>query len=202
MRIHGNPKGREIPLTMIRPHLENIPEATLPAPYRIRPFQSGDEKHWAFIEWKAGEFPDQASAERHFQREFGQHADEMHDRCFLLEDGQGLAIGTTTAWYNTLQGEPFGRIHWVAIIPEHQGRGLAKPLLSHAMKRLARTHNKAYLTTQTTSWKAIQMYLQFGFEPWMIKETCREGWIMMEKWLQRRLLGISKVSLEGRNDER
>ena len=28
-----------------------------------------------------------------------------------------------------------------------------------------RNHEKAYLTSQTTSWKAINMYLDFGFRP-------------------------------------
>lgn len=188
MHIIGNPKVAEIPLTMIRPHLQGIPDVALPAPYRIRSFRPGDEHLWAAIEWRAGEFPSQEQAELHFNREFGKHLDEMQLRCFILEDGPGTAVGTTTAWYNTLRGEPYGRIHWVAIVPEHQGRGLAKPLLSHAMKRLADFHDRAYLTTQTTSWKAIQMYLQFGFEPWVVEESCREGWAMMEELLQRKLL--------------
>ncbi|GIP35046.1 GNAT family N-acetyltransferase [Paenibacillus sp. J2TS4] len=187
MRVEGEASLVNIPLSMHRPHLLNIPNYTVPSPYRIRPFRSGDEEHWAAIEWKAGEFPSQDEARLHYANEFGEHSDEMELRCFLLEDGAGSALGTTTAWYKSLQGKIYGRIHWVAIVPEHQGRGLAKPLLASAMKRLADFHDKAYLTTQTTSWKAIGMYLQFGFEPWIVRPSCKDGWAWMEEQLQRKI---------------
>lgn len=60
----------------------------------------------------------------------------MTERCLFIENEHGEAIATTTAWYGDLRGKVEGRIHWVGVIPEYQGRGLAKPLLSEAMKTL------------------------------------------------------------------
>ena len=58
-----------------------------------------------------------------------------------------------------------GRIHWVGIIPAFQGQGLSKPLLSAALARLTLDYRRAYLTTETTSYREINLYLSFGFMP-------------------------------------
>ena len=125
-----------------------------------------------------------------FHKEFGPYLDEMSERCLFIENDQGEAIATTTAWVGDLKGdgELSGRIHWVGVVPEYQGRKLSKPLLSAAMKILARHHSKAYLTSQTTSYQAINMYLNFGFEPYLTEPSCQEAWDLMEETLQRKIL--------------
>jgi len=102
-----------------------------------------------------------------FEKEFGSYRDEMEERCFfIVHKENGRVIGTATAWYNNdFKGERYGRVHWVGIHPDFQGKKLAKPLLAVVMMCLAKHHDKAYLTSQTTSYKAINMYLDFGFAP-------------------------------------
>ncbi|GIP30347.1 N-acetyltransferase [Paenibacillus sp. J23TS9] len=179
---------KRIPLTMIRPDLGNIPQYTFPSPYRVRNYQPGDEGIWAEIEASVGEFADVDAALKHFNKEFGSHTHEMESRCLFIENGNGEAIGTTTAWYGALQGEEkIGRIHWVAIRPEYQGQKLAKPLLGAALQVLAGYHPRAYLTTQTTSYQAINMYLNFGFEPLLTTPECMEGWSLLESVLKRKI---------------
>ncbi|MDF2716699.1 MAG: hypothetical protein K0R28_3624, partial [Paenibacillus sp.] len=136
------------------------------------------------IEHAVDEFKSTEAAMRRFTEEFAPHIAEMEKRCLFVIDAQGLPIGTTTAWYGLLNGNRIGRIHWVAVIPEHQGKKLSKPLLSAALRTLAQFHEQAYLTTQTTSYKAVGMYLNYGFEPVMQTPECTEGW----KWIGR-LLG-------------
>src|SRR5699024_11960785 len=128
---------------------------------------SGDENIWANIETRVDEFDSEAAALERFGREFGEHIYEMGDRCFFLMNPRGEAVGTATAWYGDLEGDGNvrGRIHWVGIVPEYQGRGLSKPLLGKAMAILAGFHDAAYLTSQTTSWQAGKKYLGFGFRP-------------------------------------
>lgn len=58
-----------------------------------------------------------------------------------------------------------GRLHWLAIHPDWQGRGLAKPLISAALTLLAQHHDSAYLMTQIERQAAIHLYQKFGFEP-------------------------------------
>src|SRR5699024_8980243 len=124
-------------------------------------FQAGDQINWARIETQAGEFQNEKSALEHFKKEFGPYQYELKKRCLFIETNDGEKIGTTTAWFGQLKEDEniYGRIHWVGIVPDHQGKKLAKPLLSHALKVLAQFHDKAYLTSQTTSYQAVNMYL-------------------------------------------
>ena len=177
-----------IPLTMVRDHLDHLPSFVCPAGYAIRTFRPGDAEHWARVEALAGEFASQDEALREFHEEFDPRSSELEDRCFLLEDSQGVVIGTAMAWDGDLAGELRGRVHWVGIVPAYQGRGLAKPLLSTVLERLARDHRAAFLTTQTTSYRAVNLYLNFGFVPYQADAAGTEGWRMMEEILRRRIL--------------
>jgi GNAT superfamily N-acetyltransferase len=52
----------------------------------------------------------------------------------------------------------------VAILPDYQGRGLSKPLLSQALRRLWELgHTRAYLTTSAERMVALRLYERFGF---------------------------------------
>jgi GNAT superfamily N-acetyltransferase len=174
---------------MIRGNLENLPAIVMPRGYSVRQFREEDRSLWADIETSVGEFPDKERALARFSVEFGPHLDDMKERCLILTDSSGRGVGTTTAWYNEdfLSGE-YGRIHWVAVRPESQGQGLGKALVASALKLMTRWHGKAYLTTQTTSWIAIQMYLDFGFRPFITKVDEEEGWELLRSKIASPLL--------------
>lgn len=179
---------KHISLAMHREHLHDIPEAPLLDGYSIRMYQDGDEQAWADIETLAGEFPNREAAQERFNREFGSYLEEMKLRCLFLVNPSGRLVGTTTAWRGNTLGDLQGRIHWVGIIPEEQGKKLANPLLTQALRVLADLqHESAYLTTQTTSWPAVSMYLKYGFKPYRNSDTCAEGWALIEQQLGRRV---------------
>jgi GNAT superfamily N-acetyltransferase len=166
-----------IPVTMVRDDLENLPSFELPAGYRIRTFRSGEENVWSEIETAAGEFQNMDVALNAFNVNFGEDVEAMLSRGFFVETDGGLAVGTATAWYNpSFLGRDYGRVHWVGIRPDHQGRGLAKPLVGAVMKRLAESHERAYLKTFNTRIPAIKVYLDFGFVPLMMTPQCEEAW--------------------------
>ncbi|MDH7601884.1 MAG: GNAT family N-acetyltransferase [Armatimonadota bacterium] len=167
-----------IAVWMIRESLENIPEYPLPAGYGFRTFHRGDERVWAEIQARAGNFESVDKALEHFEHEFSNSLPEFERRClFLIVSATSEAVGSTTAWFDPdYRGKDHGRIHWVAIVPEYQGRGLAKPMLAEAMKLLRQWHERAYLATHTGCLKAINMYLDFGFVPDMTKERAAEAW--------------------------
>jgi len=169
-----------IPVAMVRETLTDLPSFALPTGYRLRRYRRGEERLWAEIETAVAEFPTVERALAHFEKEFGAYRGKMESRCLFLEDAAGRAIGTTTAWYSgDFHGEEYGRIHWVGIVLEYQSRKLAKPLMAAAMERLAQSHDRAYLATQTTSARAIQMYLDFGFAPFLTSDRCREAWRLL-----------------------
>lgn len=155
---------------------KKIPHFSLHQHYQLRFFQDGDEEHWATIVTKTGEFDDIDQARERFVQEFQPYLDEVKRRMLFLETNDGQVVGTSTAWYGNWNGKEIGRLHWVEIIPEHQGRKLAKPLVTVAMKQLQTMHNQAYLKTQTTSYPAINMYLQLRFVPVITTPEEQYGW--------------------------
>jgi ribosomal protein S18 acetylase RimI-like enzyme len=177
---------KPIRLAMIRDDMEHVPFSPCPPDYALRTYRLGDERRWAAIEVSAGEFPDQDRALQRFDTEFAPFPGDMESRCFILADSRGNAIGTATAWRGHFAGEERGRVHWVGIVPAYQGRGLSRPLLGTVMARLAQDHGTAYLTTRTTNYRAINLYLSFGFAPYLMHEQDEEeGWTMVEQLLHR-----------------
>lgn len=172
-------------IAMIRGNLMNIPQFDLPDGISMRWYEEGDAGLWVEI---------QSQAEQRltisndlYVKEFGTDPSLLeHRQCFLLnKDGRG--IGTGTAWFNhNYNGAYYGRIHWVAIIPEMQGKGLSKALLTIVCNRLhSLGHARAYLTTSTERVAAIRLYHQFGFVPEIRNARDRAIWAELEEKLQR-----------------
>lgn len=115
---------------------------------------------------------------------------------FLVDEATGQKVGTATAWrscyhkeYHQLLSEQStsvpcvdpntdGLVHWVAIIPEYQGRGLAKCLLSAVMNSFLKIGGLKTCTLGTSSGRsmAIPLYLAFGFEPLIFSDRERNAW--------------------------
>lgn len=164
-----------IPVHMIRDNLEDIPQYDLPSPYIIRPYQPGDEAAWERIHIEADKYT--TITPTLFAEQFGQDVETLKERQFYLCGAAGIPIGTATAWFMTHNGQSYGRVHWVAIVPAEQGKGLAKPLLSTVCQRLRDLkHDRAYLDTASVRLAAIGLYLKFGFVPEIRNEQDAEVW--------------------------
>ena len=150
---------------MVRRELADIPRFPVPEPFGLRFYRAGDEKHWTRIEQEADRY-NTIAADR-FEREFGRDEEDLKRRQFFLCDGQGVPIGTATAWHNAhFPDKNWGRVHWVAIVPGMRGRGLARPLLSACLNRMVELGcDSSYLTTESPRIPAITLYLKFGFRP-------------------------------------
>lgn len=161
---------------MDRDDLVGTPDYSLPSPFIIRPYAPGDMATWIEVQTAAERYLD-INAEMYIEN-FGRDDDILADRQYFLTDQHGTAIGTASAWFDDdYHGEPYGRVHWVAIVPEYQGRGLAKPLLSTICDRLIELgHTRATLATSTARVPAINLYLHFGFLPRISKPEERDRW--------------------------
>lgn len=188
-----------IPITMVRDTLTDLPRYPIPEGYSIRKFKGGEGPLWAEIGAAAGNFGDLAAAQERFNVEFSEPVEDMESRCFfVVHDETDRAVGTAMAWYDpnfddgsgrspsrpecddgsgrSLSRPAYGRVHWVAIIPDFQGKRLAKPLLSAVLSRLAESHTKAVLGTQTFRKPAVRLYLDLGFRPFPKLPTCPQAW--------------------------
>jgi len=153
------------------PDLDETPALPLPPGFRLRLYEPGDEEAWVAMHRKADVF--NTFSLDTFWGQFGTDRDLLRERQVYLLDSQDQLIGTASAWFQP--GDPgLGRVHWVAILPEYQGQGLAKPLLARVCDRLqALGHTRAYLTTNTVRVPAICLYFSFGFLP-SLDGTARE----------------------------
>lgn len=167
-----------IQIVMVRDNLENIPRHELPEGYSIRTFKAGEGALWVEIGTAAGNFERLEGAQDRFSSEFLEPVEDMESRCFfIIENATDRAVGTAMAWYDPdFNGESYGRVHWVSIIPEFQGKRLAKPLLTVVLNRLAESHDKAVLHTQTFRKPAVKLYLDLGFKPFLNNPTCPQAW--------------------------
>ena len=158
--------------------MANIPETLehqLPDGFSVRPF-SGDRETWVAVQNAAHRQPDfQLEL---FDKEFGHDLSAMPERSYFLVSPDGRDIGTITAWYDrNYAGRQWGRLHWLAIAREFQGKDLAKPFIAFCIERMKQLgHSRVLLTTQTNKTVAIKCYLDLGFVPDMTTPDARRAW--------------------------
>ena len=167
----------DIALKMVRSDLDHLPDYEIPSPFSIRRYLPGDELAWQQIHFEAdvyNTFPDSR-----FVEQFGTNEDRILENQFYLCDTSGCPVGTATAWHRRMEGraKDDGLVHWVAIAPPHQGKGLSKPLLSAVCQRLReRGFERAYLDTSSARIAALALYLSFGFVPDIREPSQQEVW--------------------------
>jgi len=160
---------------MLRPDLQNIPKHPLHSPYTIGWYKEGDEQQWLEIKAESDQF--HTADLDYFLQTYGEHRALLPQRQMYLYDAGGKAVGTVTAWFEKLAGKTYGKINWMLLVPEVQGFGLSKALLSLCLQRLDELgHTQALLYTLTVRIAAINLYRQFGFVPLVRSRSDLEAW--------------------------
>lgn len=169
-------------IRMIRSSLDGLPEFDMPDDVRVRWYEEGDEETWLRINGECDQFNN--ITPKLFRSEYDadengnvDHA-ELQKRMFFLVDREGNDFGTTSAWYHDDPvGVPRGLIHWVGILPPYQGRGLAKPMMTVAFRRMKELgHDSVFLTTSSARIPAVRLYLKFGFLPFVYDKANEAIW--------------------------
>lgn len=182
-----------ISVGMTRPNFDNLPTFDVPKPFALRRYQPEDEKAWLAIHIQAD--PYNTFTEESFYKGFGRDEKLWRENQFYICDENNHPVGTATAW--SVQKEehpsPQGLVHWVAIYPQYQGKGLSKPLMSAVCHRLKeRGFDCAYLNTSSGRLPAIALYLAFGFVPYLRKPEEREVWSYIKQQLGSRAIGLEE----------
>lgn len=178
-------RERNAPLAMWHDDIGRAPRFELEEGFRLRGHEAGDDCAWVDLHLAADRYSE--ISPDLFWNEFGRDESALRQRQLYLLAGDGQVIGTASAWFGSeALGRHLGRIHWVAIHPDWQGRGLAKPLLSAACRRLAALgHRESYLKTSSARVEAINLYLSFGFRPKAMKPEDGQAWEELKPWLKR-----------------
>ena len=165
-------------------NMDDIPQFPLPDGYRFVFYQPGDREHWIDIEKSAKEFDTYEQGIAAWNKYYAAHEGELYNRMVFIENAAGEKVATATAFYDVIGHDPSGSgwMHWVSVRREYQGRGLSRPLISHVLhllRGLGYTHAK--VPTQTTTWLACKIYMDFGFRP--VLENAAEnhdGWRILK----------------------
>jgi GNAT superfamily N-acetyltransferase len=166
-----------IDIAMWHPDLAQAPQATMPPGYAIRGFRAGDEDTWVRLQPHDPFFvPTRAT----FAADMPGDVPTLAERVLFLLDPAGREIGTITAWRTRFRDAWMGQIHWVALIPAVQGRGLGHALLSAGCTRLRHLgEREAMLATNIRRVAALGLYLRAGFVPQLQSAAEQAAWLTL-----------------------
>lgn len=139
---------------------------SLPDGYTFKMYVDGDESFWADIELSVGEFEfmTREQVEDYFKKEYFGRKEKLYERCIFVLNSNGNPVGTCMAWYDLKDSEEVASVHWLAVNPSAQSNGIGRALMAETMRIFTvNGENTVYLHTQPWSYKAITLYMDFGF---------------------------------------
>ncbi len=153
----------------------------LPDGFHYEFYKPGDEEDWVNIHIESGEFTSYEKGLKHFHDFYDYFIDELPKRCvFIVDDNTNEKVATATI--SLLETPEYGyraAVDWVAIKKSYQGRKLAKPLITKFLEIANNLgHKEIILHTQTTTWLAAKLYLDYGFD--ILNEDEIEGWSILK----------------------
>lgn len=151
---------------MKRPAGAPLKEFYLPEGFKFTYFKKGDEKLWAGIETSVMEFNSKNDACKYFEKKYLPFLSELERRCIFVQDDKGNKIATLSIWWEGTGKCRSCWLHWFAVKPGFQGKGIGNALLYKAMKEMILIEGDVdvYLKTQTWSHRAINLYKRQSFE--------------------------------------
>jgi len=154
-------------IKMVRRAGTPIPDFPLPEGYKFVFYKAGAEIDWARIETSGGEVDSEFAALLRFTEEFIPEADELYRRCLFIEDKDGKKVATANAWWSYVGDERRAWLHWVSVDANYLGLGLGKAIISRVTHLLKEIEGDVdfFLSTQTWSYIAIDIYKKCGYEP-------------------------------------
>ena len=203
--LNGPTDVGNVEIHMLRPHLNDLPAVAPPPGFSLRQ-GAGHKEDWVDIQKAAEPFltisadgPQEGSYAHEFEPGAGNLPEgvtlesALKHQFFLVEDASGTAVGTATAWRSkhhreysamlssrvddSVELSSDGLVHWVAIRPEWQGKGLSKVLLAAVMRCFPGMGcSTCTLGTSSGRAQAIPLYLRFGFQPLVFTEGERRAW--------------------------
>ena len=168
-------------LLMTYEDTSNFFKCDLPVGFHYEFYKPGDENEWVDIHISSGEFTSYDKGMEYFHQFYDSFINELNKRLIFIVNNNGEKVGTATISKLLKKEDGYdAAVDWVAIKKEYQGQKLSKPLISKFISLANELgHNKLVLHTQTHTWLAAKLYLDFGFEPYRINDTY-EGWQILK----------------------
>ncbi len=143
---------------------QGLPELRLPAGYALRPYRTGDDGIWADLINRAGDLGEWDTAKVH-EKLTGLPQFHPEGLLFVTTD-KGTAVATACAYLEDADDWRSGRLHMVAVVPEHRGRRLSCWATLAVCTVFRRWGVPAvHLTTDEYRLAAVKVYVNLGFRP-------------------------------------
>lgn len=180
---------KSISVLMVKDDPMVYPRFELPEGYRFAFYHDGMEEDWGVIEHAVGQVATVEEGVELFRKEFFPRKEFLYTHSLFVLDGEDRPIATCAVWYGDSFGIDQQRVHWVAVHPDHSGKGICKAMLTRLMDLYGELgySDPLYLISSTWSWQAIGIYGRFGFVPHMgpkpanwsddaFEDHAREAW--------------------------
>lgn len=97
----------------------------------------------------------------YFEKVYAGKGKLFFDKCLFVCDSQDRPIGTCFAWRAY---EKITTLHWFKVLKPYEGSGIGRALLTYVMQTIPNHEFPVFLHTQPSSFRAIKLYTDFGFE--------------------------------------
>lgn len=160
---------KDIKVIMENNNPKNYKQILPPSDFSIVMYKDGYEFDWAKIQTELNQFDTIEDALKCFTDTFLDGSKDVYKKCFFIQDKYGKNIATASIWNGNHFGKTLQRIHWVAVSKNYQNIGLGKTLVSTALDLFNNLYSSdyIYLTSQISSYKALNIYSNFGFKPYL-----------------------------------
>jgi mycothiol synthase len=159
---------------MIRSDLEALPpQPTPPAGYILRSYQAGDAAAWNAI--LTASF--QADPGRFDFNVIMRNDPSFRPERLLFACHEGTPVAVSAAFYSPSHMPNGSRIHYVGVLPSHQGKQLGYHVCLACLHQMRKEGRKgAFLSTDDFRLPAIVTYLRLGFRPLLVHDNQRSRW--------------------------
>ena len=97
----------------------------------------------------------------YFAQVYAPRQEEFFRRCTFLCTEAGQPVATCFLW--PAYGGRLHTLHWFKVLPEYEGQGLGRALLTCLLQDLPQGERPLYLHTHPSCFRAVGLYADFGF---------------------------------------
>lgn len=135
----------------------------LSAGYHIRQCRRDELELWKAFPFNSSKVPAEYEdfMNRFVNDTYGENLGTFLENTLFVCTSEGEPIATCSHW------KSYGKInsiHWFKTRRDFEGRGIGRALLSAIMRRFKRGDYPIYLHTQPSSFRAIKLYSDLGFQ--------------------------------------
>lgn len=99
--------------------------------------------------------------EQYFQSVYKKKEEIFFQQCTFICDENDTPVATCFIWdaYDKIPA-----IHWLKVKKGFEGKGLGRAILTHVLKQVSKDRFPILVHTHPSSYKAIKLYMDFGFD--------------------------------------